>query len=132
MAHYAFLDENNTVTEVIVGKNENEDNIDWEVHYGNFRGQTCKQTSYNTQGGVHSLGGTPFRKNYAGIGYTYDSERDAFIPPKPYASWQLEETSCLWEAPVAYPTDVGTEESPKQYTWNEDTASWTLVVRDTE
>jgi len=132
MAHYAFLDENNTVTEVIVGKNENEDNIDWEVHYGNFRGQICKQTSYNTHGGAHSSGGTPLRKNYAGIGYTYDSERDAFIPPKPYASWQLNETSCLWEAPVAYPSDVGTEESPKQYTWDEDTVSWTLVVRDTE
>jgi hypothetical protein len=132
MAHYAFLNENNTVTEVIVGKNENEDNIDWEVHYGNFRGQICKRTSYNTHGGAHSLGGTPFRKNYAGIGYTYDSQRDAFIPPKPYASWQLNEDSCLWEAPTPYPTDVGTEESPKQYTWDEDTVSWTLVVRDTE
>ena len=127
MAHYAFLDENNIVTEVIVGKNENEDNIDWEVHYGNFRGQPCKRTSYNTRGGVHSLGGTPLRKNYAGIGYTYDSERDAFIPPKPFASWQLNETSCLWEAPTPYPTDVGTAESPKRYVWNEETVSWTLV-----
>ena len=107
MAHYAFLDENNTVTEVIVGKDENEDNIDWEVHYGNFRGQTCKQTSYNTQGGVHGLGGTPLRKNYAGVGYTYDSQRDAFIPPKPFASWQLNDTSCLWEAPTPYPTGGG-------------------------
>ena len=127
MAHYAFLDENNTVTEVIVGKNENEDNIDWEVHYGNFRGQTCKRTSYNTQGGVHSLGGTPLRKNYAGIGYTYDSQRDAFIPPKPFASWQLNDASCLWEAPTPYPTDVGTAEAPKRYTWNEETLAWTLV-----
>ena len=127
MAHYAFLDENNTVTEVIVGKNENEDNIDWEVQYGNFRGQTCKRTSYNTQGGVHSLGGTPLRKNYAGIGYTYDSQRDAFIPPKPFASWQLNDASCLWEAPTPYPTDVGTAEAPKRYTWNEETLAWTLV-----
>ena len=127
MAHYAFLDENNIVTEVIVGKNENEDNIDWEVHYGNFRGQTCKQTSYNTQGGVHGLGGTPLRKNYAGIGYTYDSQRDAFIPPKPFASWQLNDASCLWEAPTPYPTDVGTAEAPKRYTWNEETLAWTLV-----
>jgi hypothetical protein len=127
MAHYAFLDENNTVTEVIVGKEENEDNIDWEVHYGNFRGQTCKRTSYNTRAGVHTSDGTPFRKNYAGIGYTYDSERDAFIPPKPYASWQLNETSCIWEAPTPYPTDVGTEESPKRYVWDEETVSWTLV-----
>lgn len=127
MAHYAFLDANNTVTEVIVGKNENEDNIDWEVHYGNFRGQTCKRTSYNTQGGVHTLGGTPLRKNYAGIGYTYDSERDAFIPPKPFASWILNENSCLWDSPTPYPTDVGTEESPKRYVWDEETLAWTLV-----
>ena len=127
MAHYAFLDENNIVTEVIVGKDENEDNIDWEVQYGNFRGQTCKQTSYNTQGGVHGLGGTPLRKNYAGIGYTYDSQRDAFIPPKPFASWQLNEDSCLWEAPTPYPTDVGTAEAPKRYVWNEETVSWKLV-----
>ena len=127
MAHYAFLDENNIVTEVIVGKNENEDNIDWEVHYGNFRGQTCKRTSYNTQGGVHSLGGTPLRKNYAGIGYTYDSQRDAFIPPKSFASWQLNDASCLWEAPTPYPTDVGTVEAPKRYVWNEETLAWTLV-----
>ena len=127
MAHYAFLDENNIVTEVIVGKDENEDNIDWEVQYGNFRGQTCKQTSYNTQGGVHGLGGTPLRKNYAGIGYTYDSQRDAFIPPKPFASWQLNDASCLWEAPTPYPTDVGTAEAPKRYVWNEETVSWKLV-----
>ena len=127
MAHYAFLDENNTVTEVIVGKNENEDNIDWEVQYGNFRGQTCKQTSYNTQGGVHGLGGTPLRKNYAGVGYTYDSQRDAFIPPKPFASWQLNDASCLWESPTPYPTDVGTAEAPKRYVWNEQTLAWTLV-----
>ena len=127
MAHYAFLDENNTVTEVIVGKDENEDNIDWEVHYGNFRGQTCKRTSYNTQGGVHGLGGTPLRKNYAGVGYTYDSQRDAFIPPKPFASWQLNDTSCLWESPTPYPTDVGTAEAPKRYVWREETLAWTLV-----
>jgi len=72
-----------------------------------------KQTSYNTVGGVHLLGGTPFRKNYAGIGYTYDQTRDAFIPPKPYPSWTLNETTCLWEAPVTYPTDGNI------YVWNE-------------
>jgi hypothetical protein len=136
MAHYAFLDENNTVTEVIVGKNENEDNINWEVHYGNFRSQTCKQTSYNTRGGVYydAVTNEPsqdqtkaFRKNYAGIGYTYDSQRDAFIPPKPFASWQLNDASCLWESPTPYPADVGTAESPKRYTWNEETLAWTLV-----
>ena len=95
MAHYAFLN-NNIVTEVIVGKDEGEDNTDWEVHYGNFRNQVCKRTSYNTQGGIHSSGGIPYRKNYAGIGYTYDEQRDAFIPQKPYASFILNEDTCLW------------------------------------
>ena len=118
MAHYAFLDENNIVTEVIVGKDEGEDGVDWEEHYGAFRGQTCKRTSYNTHGGVHSSGGTPFRKNYAGIGYTYDADRDAFIPPKPFASWLLDENTCLWNAPVPYPNDGGF------YRWDEATLSW--------
>ena len=80
-----------------------------------------KQTSYNTHGGVHSSGGTPFRKNHAGIGYTYDEDRDAFIPIKPYNSWILNETTCLWEAPVALP------DTENRYTWNEDTTSWDLI-----
>ena len=80
-----------------------------------------KQTSYNTHGGVHSLGGTPFRKNHAGIGYTYDETRDAFIPPKPFNSWLLNEQSCNWEAPVAMPTDS------INYKWNEQTLSWDLI-----
>ena len=121
MAHYAFLN-NNIVTEVIVGKNEGEENIDWEVHYGNFRNQVCKRTSYNTQGGIHSSGGIPYRKNYAGIGYTYDEQRDAFIPQKPYASFILNEDTCLWEPPVPYPTDG------EQYTWNEEDLQWSLVA----
>jgi len=79
------------------------------------------QTSYNTRGGVHLLGGTPFRKNYAGIGYKYDQTRDAFIPPKPYPSWVLNETTCLWEAPVDKPTDG------QRYTWNETNQTWELV-----
>ena len=124
MAHYAFLDESNIVTEVIVGKDEGEEGTDWEVHYGNFRGQTCKRTSYNTQGGVHISGGTPFRKNYAGIGYIYDEGRDAFIPPKPYPSWLLNEDTCLWEAPVTMPDDG------EQYQWDEATTSWVLVELD--
>ena len=101
MAHYAFLDTNNIVTEVITGRNENEvvDGIsDWESHYAEFRpGLTCKQTSYNTLGGVHIYGGIPLRKNFAGIGYTYDSIRDAFIPPKPQGNWELNEETCIWE-----------------------------------
>ena len=121
MAHYAFLDESNIVTEVIVGKNEGEENTDWEEHYGNFRSQTCKRTSYNTQGGVHTGGGTPYRKNYAGIGYIYDGTRDAFIPPKPYPSWLLNEASCLWVPPVPMPEDG------ELYRWDEATTSWVLV-----
>jgi hypothetical protein len=98
MAHYAFIDDNSIVTEVIVGKDEGEDGIDWEQYYGEFRGQVCKRTSYNTRGGVHISGGTPYRKNYAGIGYTYDPVRDAFIPPRPDGEgWVLDEQSCLWD-----------------------------------
>lgn len=121
MAHYAFLNQNNIVTEVIVGKNEGEEGINWEQHYGNFRGQICKRTSYNTISGVHKLGGTPFRKNYAGIGYTYDETRDAFIAPKPYNSWILNEDTCRWESPIPYPTD------DNRYKWNEETLSWDLL-----
>ena len=80
-----------------------------------------KQTSYNTAGGIHQLGGTPFRKNHAAIGYTYDEDRDAFIPKKPYNSWILNENTCNWEAPVAKPTDN------KIYTWNETNLNWELV-----
>jgi hypothetical protein len=79
-----------------------------------------KQTSYNTNAGIHSLGGTPFRKNHAGIGYTYDTQRDAFIPPKPYNSWVLNEETCNWNAPIAYPNDG------QIYSWNEENQNWTL------
>jgi hypothetical protein len=119
MAHYAFIDENYIVTEVIVGKDES--NFDWERHYGDIRGQLCKRTSYNTIGGVHTTGGMPFRKNYAGVGFTYDPVLDAFISPKPYASWTLNETSCLWEAPVAHPSDGNL------YSWDEETTSWVPI-----
>jgi hypothetical protein len=114
MAHYAFLSENNIVTEVISGKDES--NYDWEQHYGAFRGQACKRTSYNTHGGVHSNGGTPFRKNFASVGHIYDPNRDAFIPPKPYSSWILDDATCLWNAPIAKPEGG--------YAWNEETLSW--------
>lgn len=122
MAHYAFLDSNNIVTQIIVGKDEGEDGIDWEQHYGEFCGQSCKRTSYNTIGGVHSNGGTPYRKNYASIGYTYDANRDAFIPPKPFASWLLNETSCIWEAPTPMPID------DKRYSWNEEQLTWLELI----
>ena len=122
MAHYAFLNMQNIVTEVIVGKDETDGPTNWEMHYGNIREQVCKRTSYNTQGGVHSGDGIPYRKNYAGVGYTYDETRDAFIPPKPYDSWTLDETSCTWQAPTAYPDD------DQMYTWNEETTSWDLIT----
>lgn len=124
MAHYAFLDENNVVTEVIVGKDES--NFDWEQKYAMVRGQACKRTSYNTYGGVYYDPETrapaqdqskALRKNYAGIGYTYDWELDAFIPPKPYDNWNLNTTTCLWEAPIPEPTDGA-------YRWDQETNSW--------
>jgi len=120
MAHYAFLDENNIVTEVIVGKDEGEDGIDWEQWYGDFRGQVCKRTSYNTIGNTHLNGGTPYRGNYAGIGYTYRADIDAFVPPQPFASWTLD-ANAQWQPPTPMPTD-GTMENP--YTWDEATTSW--------
>jgi hypothetical protein len=118
MAHYAFLDSNNVVNEVIVGKDESDTTHDWEKWYGEFRGQVCKRTSYNTLGDVHIGGGVPFRKNYAGIGFTYDEQRDAFIPPKPYPSWVLDEAKCQWEAPIFMPND------DKPYVWDEASTSW--------
>ena len=120
MAHYAFLDENYIVTEVIVGKDES--NFDWERYYGDIRGQLCKRTSYNTIGGVHKNGGIPLRKNYAGLGFTYDPIRDAFIASKPYPSWNLNEESCRWNAPVPYPNDG------QMYSWDESTKSWVLSI----
>lgn len=103
MAHYAFLDSNNIVIEVIPGRDEGEDGIDWEQYYGELRGLVCKRTSYNTSSGTHLNGGMPFRKNYAGIGFTYDEQRDAFIPPRPFPSWNLNEETCQWESPVPIP-----------------------------
>lgn len=81
-----------------------------------------KQTSYNTRGNEHALGGTPLRKNYAGRGYTYDKTRDAFIAPQPYTSWTLNETTCLWEPPIAYPADL------KNYSWDEATTNWKEIT----
>jgi hypothetical protein len=118
MAHYAFLDENNIVTEVIVGKEIGEDGVDWEYQYGIIRGQVCKRTSYNTIGGIHINDGVPFRKNYAGIGFAYDQDRDAFIPPQPFQSWLLNEDSCQWEPPVSPPEGNG------PWQWDEDQQQW--------
>ena len=127
MAHYAFLDENNIVTEVIVGRNEDEvvDGIfNWEVAYAEVRGQVCKRTSYNTFMGEHKTGGTPYRKNYAGIGMIFDEARNAFYCPCPYPSWILNEETCVWEAPVP-----NTTEWEFAY-WNETTQNWEAPRED--
>ena len=116
MAHFAHIT-NGIVDQVIV--------IDEQTlalgHWGNPN--EWKQTSYNTKGGVHALGGTPFRKNYAGVGFSYDEQRDAFIPPKPFASWLLNESTCLWDAPISKPTDG------KMYQWDETTTSWVEITQ---
>ena len=114
MAHFAKVN-NGIVEQVIVAEPEF-----FDTFVDSSPGQWI-QTSYNTRGGVHLLGGTPLRKNYAGIGFTYDATKDAFIPPKPYASWTLNEDSCLWEAPVAYPDDG------EDYVWDEPTTAWVLA-----
>lgn len=118
MAHFAELNENNIVVQVIVGVDYP---YDGEAIYQNETGKVWKRTSYNTSGGKHLLGGTPFRKNYAGIGYTYDAQKDAFIPPKPYASWILNEETCLWQAPVPIINDGNI------YQWDETIQNWKLA-----
>lgn len=127
MAHYAFLDKNNIVTEVIVGRDEDDvvDGItDWEAHYSAFRGQRCLRTSYNTAGNTHINGGTPFRGNMAAIGYKYDDELDAFIPPKPYESWVLNLETFLWDPPVPVPV-IG-----QRYWWDEENLTWVAIEEE--
>jgi len=131
MASFAKLNSENIVTrvesvvnEVLKDSNGVEQEsigIDFLKTLYNEPNSVWKQTSYNTNGGIHSLGGTPFRKNHAGIGYIYDSNKDAFIPPKPYNSWILNEFTCLWKAPISYPTDG------KKYKWNEEILNWELI-----
>ena len=124
MAHYAVLNTDNTVTMVFVGRDDVVEGIDdWETYYAP-EGFTVKQTSYNTYGGIHYTDGEPsadqskaLRFNYAGIGFTYDENRDAFIPPQPYASWVLDEATCLWVAPIAYPAEG-------DHVWDEETGDW--------
>ena len=130
MAHFARI-KNGVVDFVTVGRDDDESREDELAHDG----WIYRRTSYNTRGGVHYTDGQPsadqskaFRKNYAGLGYTYDAERDAFIPPKPFNSWVLNETTCLWDAPIEMPADAGTGEPPKRYTWDEDTVNWIEAV----
>ena len=124
MAHFAKLGVGNIIEKVEVISNDvattEQAGVDFLNNLYGTR-DVWKQTSYNTIGGVHLTDGTPFRKNYAGIGFKYDQYKDAFIPPQPYQSWTLNETTCLWEAPVAYPTDG------QKYNWNETNQTWDLV-----
>lgn len=124
MAHFAEIDENNLVIRVLVTSNELPD--EGKSWLEDNLGGTWVQTSYNTKKGVHALGETPFRKNFASPGFTYDSERDAFIPPKPFDSWILNEETCHWEAPIPYPQD------DKTYRWDEETISWVEVLEETQ
>jgi hypothetical protein len=123
MAHYAFLNESNIVTEVIIGVDENEllDGLNPEVWYGNFRGQKCRRTSYNTYHNIHSLDGKPFRKNYASVGFFYDEYWDAFIPPKPFDNWKLDYTIFDWMPPIAMPVEV---ENGYEWKWAQDLNEW--------
>lgn len=140
MAHFAKLGINSKVIGVEVvadadckNADNNEDEQVGIQFLENIHGWPLwKQTSYNTQANVHSLGGTPFRKNYAGIGHTYDEDRDAFIPPKPYASWVVNETTCVYEAPVAYPsvTTYGDPAKPYEISWDETNTRW--ICKDSE
>lgn len=121
MAHFAEIDENNVVLRVIVtDSSKPAEGHGWLIK---TFGGTWVKTSYNTRGGVHQLGGEPYRKNFAGVGYTFDADRDAFIPPKPYESWILDEETCLWEPPIPY---SGSIEVPKE--WDEDSRSWLEVT----
>jgi len=126
MAHWAEVNKNNIVARVTVGNNYDlNEGYDWLA--ANLGG-TWLKTSYNTHGGIHYTDGEPsedqsqaFRFNYAGLGHTYDADRDAFIPPTPFASWVLDEATCLWVAPIDYPADGG------QYVWDEETTDWVEV-----
>jgi hypothetical protein len=123
MAHFVKLGIGNKVIQGVVVHNDVATSEQAGIDFLNNLYKTndvWKQTSYNTYGGEHKLGGTPFRKNFAGIGFKYDQTKDAFIPPQPYTSWTLNETTCLWEAPVAYPEDG------QRYSWNEETKQWDL------
>jgi len=121
MAHWAEIDSDNIVTRVLVVADDVEDGQKFLAEDLGLGG-TWKKTSYNTIAGEHRNGGTPFRKNYAGIGFSFDAAKDAFIPPKPFASWVLDNETCLWEAPTAMPTDG------KNYIWDEATTSWKEVT----
>jgi hypothetical protein len=123
MAHYAFLDEDNIVTHVITGRDEDDHAggiTDWEEYYGNFHKQRCLRTSYNTYNNQHREGGTPFRGNYAGIGFIYLEEHDIFMPPKPYESWLLDLETASWAPPEPYPAN----EDGVEYIWDEETLNW--------
>lgn len=133
MAHYAVLDSNNTVISVFPGRDEDDTShgvIDWEAYYSNVHGgKTVLRTSYNTYSNQHRDGATPFRGNYAGVGYTYDPDRDVFIPPQPFPSWTLDEATFTWVAPVAQPDSVIVDGHvvEQEMNWDEETLSWVVA-----
>lgn len=118
MAHYAFLDSQNIVTEVIVGIDEYADDTYYEDLYGSIKGQLCKRTSYNTLKNTHIHGKVPFRGTYAGVGFKYDPDTDKFYPPSPFPSWIFNELDYEWKPPIAMPDDGN------NYRWDEDSTSW--------
>lgn len=133
MAHYAVINSDNVVTQVFVGKDENEGGTNWENYYSQGIDGYVLRTSYNTRGGIHYDPETnepsgdqskALRKNYAGIGYSYDVTRNAFIPPRPFESWNLNEETCLWEAPIPMPEDGNA------YIWDESAQAWTILPKD--
>jgi hypothetical protein len=137
MAHFAKLGTGNIIEQVVVVSNDvattEQAGVDFINKLYNTR-DVWKQTSYNTFAGLHKTGGTPFRKNYAGIGYSYDEQKDAFIPPKPYNSWILNEDTCQWQSPIPYPITYTQNEinefgNPQNdlYKWNESTLTWNIV-----
>tara|TARA_S200002703_G_scaffold149310_1_gene146724 strand:- start:40 stop:501 length:462 start_codon:yes stop_codon:yes gene_type:complete len=141
MAHYSFINIENIVVEVITGKDEDdletlpEGFASWEEYYETKRdGLTCKRTSYNTSMNEHHDGGTAFRGNYAGIGYSYNAELDVFLAPKPFEDWILNETTMNWEAPVPFPSDANYDRDTslpvKHYEWNEMSQSWVVIVTE--
>lgn len=127
MAYYAFLNKNNIVVDVIKGLDEG-GNEDWEKIYADRKGMVCKRTSYNTIAGSHTNGGTPFRKNFAAVGFSYDESRDAFIPPKPYETWILNEDKCQWEPPIEHPNDGNYRMWSDEEYLKDNTKGWMLIT----
>tara|TARA_R100000808_G_scaffold1531_2_gene6948 strand:+ start:1051 stop:1476 length:426 start_codon:yes stop_codon:yes gene_type:complete len=135
MAYFAEIDDSNLVVRVLaladadtVDANGAESELVGAEYLSSAFGGRWRQTSYNTRGGVHALGGDPLRKNFAGIGYTFDPDRNAFIPPRPFASWLLDEATCTWNPPVPYPDFTEEDGKPVMWNWDEEGREWVKVI----